>query len=127
MATAVTKGYQVPKEALVGFEEFWAAHPRKTKKGDAKLAWYQVRAAERGLLPLMLTALAWQKRTEQWTKAGSDGKPGAFIPYPATWLRAEQWEDEPTEALEDAGSDRIAQERARTEALLRQRQEAIGG
>jgi len=38
----------------------------------------------------IVAALAWQVDQPMWTKDG-----GAFIPYPASWLRAERWEDEP--------------------------------
>ena len=36
-----------------------------------------------------MTALRALKETKQWTKNS-----GEFVPYPATWLNAEGWEDE---------------------------------
>ena len=38
----------------------------------------------------ILTALVWQRKSEQWVK--DDGR---FIPYPATYLSQRRWEDEP--------------------------------
>lgn len=37
----------------------------------------------------LLTAISAAKETEQWRRDG-----GAYIPYPATWLRQERWDDE---------------------------------
>jgi hypothetical protein len=38
----------------------------------------------------MLEALDWQRRQPGWLKDG-----GQFVPYPASWLNARSWEDEP--------------------------------
>lgn len=113
----ITKGYQVPESALVGFDSFWQAYPRKSAKGDAKLAWYQVRATERGLLATVLAALSWQVKLDQWRRDG-----GAYIPYPATWLRSERWEDVPT-FVNIGASATVDDERARTAEQLRKRLE----
>jgi hypothetical protein len=79
---------QLSEQDSRDFEQFWRAHPRKVKKGDARKAWAQT-AAIRPPLDALLAALEAAKRCEQWRKDA-----GQFIPYPATWLRAEQWEDE---------------------------------
>ncbi len=68
-----------------GFNEFWNIFPRKTKKEDARKAWKQ----NKPNIDLVLKALEWQMRSKDWVK--DDGK---WIPYPATWIRAHQWEDE---------------------------------
>ena len=39
----------------------------------------------------VLTALNWQKQSEQWQK-----EKGQFIPNPATYLNEGRWQDEPT-------------------------------
>ena len=72
-----------------GFDAFWAAYPRKTAKGDARKAWQKLNPSD-ALVAAILSALDWQKNQPQWLK--DDGQ---FIPYPATWLRGERWEDEP--------------------------------
>lgn len=113
---AITKGYQVPEADLAGFDEFWRAYPRKVKKGDAKLAWFQMRAAESDLLPAITAALSWQIKQDQWRRDG-----GAYIPYPATYLRAEQWDDQPL-FVDVGASQAVDSERARTAEQLRRRQ-----
>jgi hypothetical protein len=70
------------------FDKFWAAYPKKVAKADARKAWAQTKDI-RPELTNLLTAIAANCKTESWMKSG-----GAFIPYPATWLRGERWEDE---------------------------------
>jgi hypothetical protein len=70
------------------FEKFWQAYPRKLAKGDARKAWQQT-AKIRPPIEKLLKAVFAARASEQWHKDG-----GMFIPYPATWLRGERWEDE---------------------------------
>jgi hypothetical protein len=70
------------------FEVFYKAYPRKVAKGDARKAWAQTKKIRPGLNTI-LQAIQAQSKTEQWTKDNH-----AYIPYPATWLRAERWDDE---------------------------------
>jgi hypothetical protein len=70
------------------FEIFWKAYPRKMAKGAAFKAFAAVTAGK--YMDAILKALEWQKRSPEWLK-----ERGAFIPHPATWLRAHRWEDEP--------------------------------
>ena len=71
----------------LGFDDFWNCYPRKVGKADAKRAWKRHNpSVEEVLLGLSL----WVK-TEQWQKEA-----GKFIPYPATFLRREQWKEPPT-------------------------------
>ena len=77
------------KEELEGFEEVWAAYPRKVGKGDAKRAWKKI-GPDSELRKRMIETLKKMARCEQWTRDG-----GQFIPHPATWLNREGWEDEP--------------------------------
>ena len=71
------------------FDRFWGAYPRKVSKADARKAFAKLNP-DTELVEDMLRALDWQKRLPEWTKDG-----GQFIPYPATWLNARRWEDEP--------------------------------
>ena len=69
------------------FLEWYAMYPRKKAKGDALKA-YRAARKEIGHPELMektrkFVVYVQQTQTEQ-----------QFIPYPATWLRASQWEDE---------------------------------
>lgn len=70
------------------FELFWQNYPKKTAKGDARKAWDQTTSI-RPDMKTVIEAIHKQCQTEQWRE--NDGK---YIPYPATWLRAERWDDE---------------------------------
>lgn len=72
-----------------GFDLFWAHYPRREKKGDARKAWERLNPSA-ALVQTIVEALKWQVNRPQWLK-----EDGQFIPLPATWLRAEQWDDEP--------------------------------
>ncbi len=69
------------------FDSFWEAYPKKKNKGDAKRAWLRVKKP----ISLILAAIETGLKSEEWTKDN-----GQFIPYPASWLNAEGWEDQPT-------------------------------
>lgn len=71
-----------------GFDRFWNAYPRKQGKGLAAKAFARLRADD-ALLETILTAVAAQCATEQWSKDG-----GQFVPMPATWLNGQRWLDE---------------------------------
>ena len=69
------------------FDQFWASYPKKVAKADARKAWLQTKDV-RPDITTVLNAVTAACKTEQWMKSG-----GAFIPYPATWLRGERWDD----------------------------------
>lgn len=73
---------------LFGFDQFWAAYPKKTAKPDAIKAYGKIKPDE-ALLARILSAIQKQKATAQWQEDG-----GRFVPYPATWLNGHRWEDE---------------------------------
>jgi hypothetical protein len=79
------------------FEVFWAAYPRKVKPGDALKAWKSMSAADRAAALLAVPAFA-----RAWAGAPRDRR--EFIPYPASWLRARQWGDDPAEWDQSAAS-----------------------
>lgn len=66
--------------------KFWTAFPSRVAKKDARIAWMQVKPSP-ALVDQMLVTLAWQTRL--WETQGYG------MPYPASWLRAERWTDEP--------------------------------
>lgn len=73
-------------DPLRGFDDWWAAYPRKTAKADARKAWT---AALKVAAPNVIQAgLTVQLR--ELREAHDRG----FCPYPATWLRRRRWEDE---------------------------------
>lgn len=69
-----------------GFEDFWAAYPRKIGKGAARKAWsLAVTKAPCDVIVKACEGYAW---------TGSE----KYTPHPATWLNGERWTDErPTE------------------------------
>jgi hypothetical protein len=67
------------------FEVFWSQYPMHRARVDAWKAWQQLQP-EPALVIRILGAVNKQKYCKQW-RAG-------FIPYPATWLRGERWDDE---------------------------------
>ena len=69
------------------FDKWYAEYPRKQAKGDARKAWEQT-AAIRPDLESMLTTLRQQVRSPDWLRDG-----GQYIPLPASYLRAERWDD----------------------------------
>jgi len=73
---------------VTDFDTFWKAYPKRVAKGDARKAWTQTQNI-RPALPELLAAIEAQAKSDQWRK--NDGQ---FIPYPATWLRGERWDDE---------------------------------
>ena len=73
---------------LSDFDLFWECYPRRKAKLDAIKAWKQT-ADIRPPIEQILAALDTQAQSNEWCKDG-----GAWIPYPATWLRRGQWDDE---------------------------------
>lgn len=69
------------------FELFYAAYPRKQNRGDARKAWDQTQPI-RPSTEDIVKAVVRQKGSEKWREDD-----GAYIPYPASWLRGERWED----------------------------------
>ena len=70
------------------FSEFWSAYPKKKSRGDAVKAWNKIKPDEQ-LHDRILRAIERAKTSADWTKDN-----GQFIPYPASWLNAQGWEDE---------------------------------
>lgn len=85
---AKRSGYRMVNENDPQWCRFWAAFPKRVAKKEARQAWATLNPDAR-TVDRMLETLAWQVRQPAWVKDG-----GAFIPYPASWLRAERWTDE---------------------------------
>lgn len=108
-----TKGSIDAQNGLAGWEEFWAAYPRKESKKDAKAAFRQTRKV-RPPLPQLLAALRAFCKSDNWQREG-----GRFVPYPASWLRKERWRDmEPAAELEAAPSASVPSEDQWRRALV---------
>ena len=66
------------------FSEFWDKYPKKVSKKNAKKAFIKLNPSDEQLEKIY-KALA--EQTKKW-------KDKQFIPYPATWINGERWEDE---------------------------------
>lgn len=71
------------------FEQFWDAYPKKVGKEAARKAWSKVKSPA-ATLGLVLSALRWQSKSEQWAKES-----GQYIPNPATYINQGRWNDQP--------------------------------
>ena len=93
-----TRYTPLPPEGEAWWEEFWKAYPRKAKKPDA----YRAFAKALGRAPSFEAIMAGLRKhlsCEQWADATK-------IPHPATWLNADQWDDEPVVAPSAGDADR---------------------
>lgn len=70
------------------FLAFWKTYPRKTAKPRAYISWVKKNCDIK--IDIILAALAWQGKEDQWTRDR-----GKYIPHPTTWLNNDCWEDEP--------------------------------
>lgn len=75
----------IPPLPPKGFDEFWESYPKKVGKAKAKDLWIKLKPD----IEVTLSALLWQKESDQWTRDG-----GQFIPNPATYLSQGRWDDE---------------------------------
>ena len=78
------------------FEEFWKRYPRKKSKGQAKKAWLKIKPDEQ-LVALIFAKIEQAKKSGDWQKEDD-----TYIPYPATWLNAQGWEDEHVERQDNS-------------------------
>jgi hypothetical protein len=69
------------------FDDFWESYPKHLQKGEARKAFYK--AVQRvGDAQVIMDGL--MRMTND-----PNLPPKQFIPYPATWLNRDGWEDEP--------------------------------
>jgi len=101
------------RRAVDGFEQFWAAYPKKKAKDDARKAWEKHRP-DGELLLTILAAIAAQRLSSDWLK-----ERGRYIPYPATWLNRGQWSDAADPPAESLVSDRTQHNIANQAEALR--------
>ena len=72
------------------FPDWWVLYPRHVKRKDAEKAWGRLDDEQR---LAALVGAANQRPMWNWQASQREDWLD-FIPYPATWIRAEQWEDE---------------------------------
>ena len=68
-------------------------------KADAEKAWAKLNPSEETEEAILDGVRRW-KKTRQWTKDN-----GAFIPYPATFLRGQRWKEADRPAYEEKDYD----------------------
>lgn len=85
------------KETHKRFAEFWELYPRKAGKAEAKRRWGRMGCD--GFADDVLAGLARCKASKDWK-----GREAKYLPYPATWLNAEGWYDEPDSGDANASS-----------------------
>ena len=90
------------------FTRFWDAYPKKVGKQAAEKAFAKVKRPA-DTLALILKALDWQCKSEQWQKDG-----GQYIPNPATYINQGRWLDEQPAAT---GAPRKAPARENFDAI----------
>jgi hypothetical protein len=66
------------------FECFWGAYPRRLAKKDARKAWEKLTAQQQEAAMKSLPS-----HIEHWSD-----REMKYVPYPASWLNGERWEDE---------------------------------
>jgi DNA-binding MarR family transcriptional regulator len=104
---AIRNESQRNETLMEGFDQFWSEYPRKASKATARRAF--TKALRKTDLETILLGL---KRAidGEWSRRSPDK-----IPYPATWLNAEGWEDDGLESVVDQAI-RLLEEREREEA-----------
>lgn len=76
---------KMPKQTGELFEKFWSAYPRKSAKAQARKAFSKITADQ--LENTILPDIEKRKKSSQWQDQ-------QYIPYPATYLNGERWNDE---------------------------------
>ena len=72
------------------FLKFWDVYPKQKNKGTAFKAWKKIKPTN-GLVEEIINGVHRAKESTDWKKEN-----GQFIPYPASWLNARGWEDQPS-------------------------------
>lgn len=70
------------------FDAFWASYPKKKSKADAEKA-FRKKVKDEDTYNKIMQVLEVAKKSYEWTK--DDGQ---YIPYPATWLNGERWNED---------------------------------
>lgn len=99
------------------FEAFWTAYPKKKSKGDARRAWEKLKPSD-DLVTAIMEKLSALKKSTDWTKES-----GKYIPYPATWLNKEGWNDEVKPSFEGPQVSNPEQVRKNSEWMKRMLEE----
>jgi hypothetical protein len=82
------------KENPAGFDDFWSVYPRHLDKKSALRAWTKLKPSDE-LKQIIIADIRRRVNSDkEWTEE-------KYIPYPASYLNGERWEDEPAAAATD--------------------------
>lgn len=86
------------------FERFWREYPRRVAKKKAQKAWNALKPDE-AMADRIMSVLN-QRKAYEWVQpdldqSGVRPKPLEFIPYPATFLRSEDFSVADVEMIEE--------------------------
>jgi hypothetical protein len=70
-----------------GFDDFWVVYPKHEAKKDAQKAWSKLKPSTETRDRIMADVDR-RRRSFDWRK-----EHGKFVPYPASYLRSQRWED----------------------------------
>lgn len=76
-----------PKEPPEAFKLFWEEYPRKESRQEALKSWLKLNPSPE-LAEVIIQHIRQRKETWDWQKDG-----GQFVPYAATFLNQQRWED----------------------------------
>ena len=94
------------------FDSFWAEYPRKAGgKKRAHAAW--VKASGRPHITAIIAVVRAHADSDQWQRDG-----GQYVPYPATWLNQQRWEDTPGPTTASIPTELERRNAARVEHLI---------
>jgi hypothetical protein len=99
------------EKQLEAFEAFWKDHWPKCRRLDKKKAADQWMKISPERYPVIMAALARQKKQASWNTG--DCK---FVPYPHRWLRDRRWEDE-ISLPEDKDAETLVEALGRNESV----------
>jgi hypothetical protein len=98
----IKAAHEIPDTRLgkyaVPFAEFWEIYPRRIGKGSARRAF--IKACGLEAPEIIITAAREFKHASSRTER-------RYIPYPATWLNAERWEDDLESTYDQTTTDRL--------------------
>jgi hypothetical protein len=94
-ARAVSVGFppqpkSEPPASSWGFEEFWAAYPKKRGFSEAMAAWCAAPPRTEDDVGALMAGLSFWAKSEEW---GRDG--GRYVPNPAKFLDDRRWLERP--------------------------------
>lgn len=71
------------------FESWYSFYPKKVSRGKAESIWERFTLQEcKTIAPLIIEALKWQSKSEDWTKENRK-----FVPHPGKYLTDKRWLD----------------------------------